>query len=184
MTINYFDNEPISDVELEAVAVLAEQQISLQKQIIELEELVDALKKQHHKLSTETIPAAMAEIGTGLDQIKLKSGASISIRKVYYGSIKEENKARAFQWLRANDFEGLIKNTVNLSFGKGEDEVALRTIEVLKQLKIPYDQKEAVHPQTLKAFVREMLEKGIEIPLDLFGAGVIDTTVITLPKEK
>jgi uncharacterized protein (DUF362 family) len=32
------------------------------------------------------------------------------------------------------------------------------------------NQKTVVHPQTLKAFVKEQLESGKELPLDLLGA--------------
>ena len=32
-----------------------------------------------------------------------------------------------------------------------------------------YKLKEAVHPQTLKAFVREQVEKGSDIPVSLFN---------------
>ena len=31
------------------------------------------------------------------------------------------------------------------------------------------DQKKEVHPQTLKAFVKEQLQKGQAVPMDLFG---------------
>ena len=39
--------------------------------------------------------------------------------------------------------------------------------------------KEAVHPQTLKAFVREQVETGKELPFDLFGVYIANKTKIT-----
>lgn len=181
--IDYFADGEISDADLETVANLAARQVELQKQVAYLEGLLKNAKGQLFHLSTVELPNAMAEVGVGLDSIKLKDGATISIKKTYYGSINDENRVEALSWLRANNFDGLIKNVVSVSFGKGEDRLAVDTAQMLARQNLHVEQKESVHPQTLKAFIREVYEKGINFPFNLFGAGVVDTAIVKLPEE-
>jgi hypothetical protein len=47
---------------------------------------------------------------------------------------------------------------VSVQFGQGEDERAQEVIDVLKKEGLLPEQKESVHPSSLKAFVREQIE--------------------------
>jgi len=49
---------------------------------------------------------------------------------------------------------------------------------VLQSNGLDPEQKEAVHPSTLKAFVKEQIEKGSEIPSETFGIFIGQKTVI------
>ena len=49
---------------------------------------------------------------------------------------------------------------MSVSFGKGEDDTALETMTLLEKEGLFPDQKESVHPSTLKAFVKERIESG------------------------
>ena len=66
----------------------------------------------------------------------------------------------------------IIKNTVSLPFGRGEDEKAGTFIKLAQSEGFDVDQKAEVHPSTLKAFVKEMVEGGQDFPEELFGAYV------------
>jgi hypothetical protein len=41
-----------------------------------------------------------------------------------------------------------------------------------------YSDKEGVHAQTLKAFIKEQMAKGVDVPLELFGAYPYSKAVI------
>ena len=91
--------------------------------------------------------------------------------KAFYGaSIKDENRAQAYEWLRANGFDDIIKNTVSVRFGRGEDELCDTLLNILREKNYPVEQAQKVEPQTLKAWVREMVERGNVFPTNLFGA--------------
>jgi hypothetical protein len=182
--IDYFDRDGvISDAELSTLSVLAAKQVDLERQIASMEEQLKKRKGELYKLSTETIPAFMNEIGAGVSSLTLTNGASINIRQTYYASISEERRAAAHNWLRSHDFDGIIKNTVIASFGKGEDEKANEALRLLMEQDYAVERKETVHPQTLKSFIRELYEKGVEFPAQLFGAGVVNVSTVTLPKK-
>jgi hypothetical protein len=63
----------------------------------------------------------------------------------------------------------LIKNTVTVSFGKGEDQKAQELISDLASRHLTPEEKTEVHPQTLRAWAKERIEKGDEIDMQLFG---------------
>lgn len=148
---------------------------NLEQEIADSEAHVKALKGEKHKLSTELIPALMAEMGT--ERIDV-DGVAVTVKPIIHASIPEERREEAFRWLRENGHEDIIKNDVVLSFGKGQDNVVKSLIAGLVNSGFRPDHKIHVHPMTLKAFVREQLEKGSSMNLDMFGAYVLNTAEI------
>ena len=57
----------------------------------------------------------------------------------------------------------MIKNVVSVQFRQGEDERAQEVIDVLKKEGLLPEQKESVHPSSLKAFVREQVESNTQV---------------------
>jgi hypothetical protein len=148
------------------------------QKVEEAEKLLADAKTEQMRLSEEVIPAKMSE--AGISMIKLEDGSSVEISPYYSAKIPEDKKADAFQWLRDNDFGDLIKNNVSVSFGKGEDSDAVKLKAELEAKGLVVDQKEDVHWQTLRGFVREQIEKNKNIPSDLFGLYVANRTKIKL----
>ena len=105
----------------------------------------------------------------GLNEIVLSSGEKISIGEFYSAHISKANQEVAYQWLTANGHEGLIKNEVSLRCGRNESEVVNETVSNLKARGLSPEVRQSVHPSTLKAFVREQLTSGNDIPTEPFG---------------
>ena len=68
------------------------------------------------------------------------------------------------------------------SFGRDEDETANELLNELNSKGLNTTQKEWVEPMTLKAFVREQVEKGADLPLETFNVYIGQKSKIT--KEK
>jgi len=100
----------------------------------------------------------------------MEDGSRIELKAFYSASISAARKAEAFQWLRDHGMDDIIKNTVSIRFGRGEDELCSRLLNLLGQQGYPAEQAEKIEPMTLKAFVREQTERGNDFPSDLFGA--------------
>ena len=122
------------------------------------EERLRKLKEQYRRLSEEDLPQKMAELG--MQDLRLKDGSRITIDMFYATRINKNNRDAAHAWLRQQGHGDIIKNQVSVSFGKGEDATALETMTLLEQEGLFPDQKESVHPSTLKAFVKERIESG------------------------
>lgn len=158
----------VQDDQLTGIASLAKRAKELEKQLTDQEETLKDLKNQYRKLTEEALPAALSELG--MTSFRMEDGSSIDIKPFYSASITEARRAEAFQWLRDHGFDDIIKNTVSVRFGRGEDELCNRLLTTLGQQGYPAEQAEKIEPQTLKAWVKERVERGEEFPTELFGA--------------
>tara|TARA_Y100000361_G_C11094418_1_gene308248 strand:- start:244 stop:765 length:522 start_codon:yes stop_codon:yes gene_type:complete len=164
------------DKQLKVVADLAKYQDTLETKIKRAEEDLATLKEQFKQVSQVDLPEALAE--TGLSEVKLVDGTKITVQQFYNASIPKDKTDEAFKWLRDNDHADLIKNTISCDFGRGEDGDAKILKESLTNSGLSFTDKVGVHPQTLKAFVREQVESGQKLPLDLLGVYIGQKTKI------
>ena len=153
---------------------------SLEDQIEFLEKEVKKLKQQADKIASEIIPNMLAE--QGLSSLKLADGSAVEVRKSYSCTIKKDGADAAYQWLRENGLEDLIKNEVFVTFGKGEDNKAEQLLGLAEQEGFEPQQKSKVEPMTLKALYRERIEAGLDMPSDTFNLFVKDQTKISRKK--
>lgn len=168
---------------LERIKFFGAKQRELTKQLAEHENAATMLKEQIRRLVEQDLPEAMDEVG--MTTFTLDDGTKITVKAFYSASIPEERKEEAFGWLKEHDFDGMIKADVKVSFGKGEFELAqsfLQFIRGFNEKAIDPEYKENVHWQTLRAFVKEQIEGGNELPLDMFGVFVGRKAELKLPK--
>lgn len=163
-------------MDLSELTTLALHMTEVAAEVTALEDTLKERKRVLDELSGKTIPDAMASVG--VTKIKLNTGAEIEVQPQIQAHISKKNIFSAHDWLRRNDFGDLIKNTLALSFGRGDDDLATRAKEQLDELGLPYEQKEVVNAQTLKAWVREQVGEGTDIPTELFGVHLGQKTVI------
>ena len=123
-----------------------------------------------------SIPEAMAE--TGMKKFVMEDGSSIDIKPYYGASIPKARQAEAYQWLRDHGFDDIIKNTVSVRFGRNEDELCVRLLNLLGTQGYPAEQAQKIEPQTLKAWVKERVEKGQPVDTELFGVFIGQKAVI------
>lgn len=163
-------------ITLQEMADLARALLDAVASVDEIESNLKAAREAARVLREETIPAAMQEMG--IEELKLDTGQTLSVKQDVYAAIPAESKGEAFAWLNEHGFGGLIKTEVTCNFGKGERDAAAKLLERLLAERIAATFDENVHPQTLKAFLREQVAKGSSIPLELFGARPVWTASI------
>jgi len=159
-----------SNDSLSGVADLARQAKEIGLQIEDLEVTLAEKKEAQKELLENRIPEALREIG--MSKFEMTDGSMIEVKQYYSGSIPANRKGEAFEWLRSNGYDDIIKNTVACNFGRGEDEVAKQFAEFASTQGFDAQTKTEVHPQTLRAFIKERVETGEEFPMELFGAWV------------
>jgi uncharacterized small protein (DUF1192 family) len=162
--------ESVDSDDLKSVAGIARTIAAKEAEIDELEAQLKQTKKDLLKLTDEDLPGLLHEMG--LAKFSLEDGSEVAIKPTYGASIKVDNRESAFQWLRDNGYDDIIKNSVVCSFGRGEDDAALEFSRLAAEKGYVPENKTEVHPQTLKAWVKERVETGEEFPMELFGAYV------------
>jgi len=156
---------------------VADMQMHIEK-ATDLQKLLDEHNDCIRQLSEKSIPELMQALG--LEKVITVEGHSVTIKPFYSAKISEENKIEAFDWLKEQGDDSIIKSKVDCSFGKGEEETVQEEELVgwLVDNGYAYNQKRGVHPQTLKAYVRGRIEGGEELPRDLFGVYIGHKTEI------
>jgi hypothetical protein len=162
---------------MEDIATACNKLLDIQKEVSALEDKLKKKKEEELKLSENEIPNLMQKAGAA--SIKLTDGTAVEIKPYYGARIPASRTEEAFDWLRENNFADLIKNNVTLTFGRNEDNMAKSLVDDLRNKGHNVKQAEKVEPMTLKAFVREQIEKGKDVPADLFGVYVATRTKLT-----
>ena len=161
---------------LTSLASLARKIQEEEKNIATLEETLKEAKKKLLKLTDEDMPAVMQEVG--MNKFELDDGSTVEVKPTYGASILVDNRPQAYEWLRENGYDDIIKNNVICSFGRGEDDKASAFKAFAAKEGYVANQKTEIHSQTLRAFVKERVEAGDAFPIELFGAWVAQRAVI------
>jgi hypothetical protein len=153
---------------LSNVSTLASKIIQMENKVKFLEEELKTSKKELLELTDQDLPAAMEEIN--MESFTLSDGSEVKVIPTYGGTIRADDRPQAHTWLRDNGYGDLVKNTISANFGMGEDNLAKDFYQSALDRGFQVDKKEAVHPMSLKSWVKEMTENGSAVPSDLFGA--------------
>jgi len=168
--------EQLDQESLGSVAGLAKA-IKTKEELIEsLEQTLKEEKKALIKMTDEDLPTMLMELG--MQSLTLDDGSDVTVKQTYGASIRVDDRPAAYEWLRDNGYDDIIKNQVLCVFGRGEDDVASAFQALASQQGYAAEQKTEIHPQTLRAFVKERVENGDDFPMELFGAWVGQRAVI------
>ena len=178
-----FEGDAVTNIKqesLQSVANLLQEQLKLEELIESLEETVKIQKENLRKLSGETIPTKMAELG--LTATEMLDGSKVQVVEDIYVSIPKDAKKSSdcYQWLTDNGLGDIIKNQVGIAFGMGEKQQAEKLQDYIKETLgyIP-EVKVSVHPSTLKATFRKWHEEGRSVPDNMFNLFIGQKTKIT-----
>jgi hypothetical protein len=166
----------VSDENVTGIAGLARRAKLLEKELEDLEASLREKSEQYRNLTEVTLPEAMAE--AGMRKFVMDDGSMVEIKPFYGASISKARQAEAFQWLRDNKLDDIIKSTVSVRFGRGEAELHTQLISLLASKGYSPEQAEKIESQTLKAWVKERVEKGLPIDSELFGVFIGQKAVI------
>lgn len=152
-------------------------------------------KAREARLREEVIPAMFAELG--IEKLVLSDGSTFSCAQEVYASIPAARREEAYTWLEEHDFDGIIRTEVQVPFGRGELDKAQALLDELATLGITNGTIDrTIHPQTLKAFLKEQLGKQLDadsedgaasvprLDLDLFGARPVMQAKVKAPPKK
>tara|TARA_S200002703_G_scaffold98763_1_gene85405 strand:- start:80 stop:658 length:579 start_codon:yes stop_codon:yes gene_type:complete len=172
--------EKMDQGDLTTVAGMARAIRDKEQEVTALEQKLKDEKKALLKLTDEELPTMLAEIG--LTSMKLDDGSEVTVKPTYGASILVDNRPAAYEWLREHGHDDIIKNTVACAFGRGEDDQASAFKAFAEKQGYYAEQKTEIHPQTLRAFVKERVESGDEFPMELFGAYIGQRAVVKRSK--
>lgn len=149
------------------VAELAARQREAEQYVEQCQKELKRAQEQLRDIAEGELPNLMDELG--LSEFKTTDGTKIIVSEKIRAGISKDRAPAAMAWLRQHGHSRLIKHTVSVEFDKDEDERAQQLLEELQLGEFEAEDRQVVHPQTLQAFVRQKLEAGEDVPLELFG---------------
>lgn len=171
-----------TDADIGTVRGLARDMYALERDIERLEEELKLRKEELRVLTETTLPARMAQLSVA--SVGLDNGWQLELKPFSKCSIIEEKTPEALGWLRDNGAADLLQNTVTVTFGRSEDNMAALAMETLEAQGFAPSQKTNVHYQTLNAWVREELRNGRSIPPQYFKLYTGNVAKLKAPKNK
>ena len=177
INIEQFSNIELDQDTVGSISKKCNEYKSLLKKIEDKDKEISELKKKAKEYEERTIPDMMQE--AGVSKLELSDGTKVEVKPFYAAKIPESRNDEAFNWLRDNGHGDMIKNILTANIDKGKDNQVGALIELCEKLDFSYAQKQKVEPMTLKAFVKEQVEKGKEVPFDMFGVYIANKTKIT-----
>lgn len=161
---------------LETIQQMAENQNELVRAVARKEQELKQAKQDLELFQKKHFPEYLEQFG--ISSLRLKNGQEIRVEPFYGAHIAKAREAQAFDWLMSHNHNGMIKYDVTAKLEAGQDELVTRLLERMKELGVTARAAQKVHPMTLKAWVREMIETGQDFPRDLFGAHQGQQTVL------
>jgi len=153
---------------LERLSGMAHLQMELEDQLAELSLIVKEKTAKLTELSESLIPSVLDE--TGLSEIRLADGTKVIVKETLRVTTAGKYRDVIQAWLVEKGHDDIIKDTVTAQFSKGEGERAAALVAAAAEFTQVVDRKRTVAPGTFGALLRELLEDGVEVPLDEFGA--------------
>lgn len=181
----------VSDVSasdaLARITTLGERMLSMETKIAGMKSDLEDAERAYRKIEQEELPGLMKEVN--MTEFKLTDGTKLSIVPDVQCSTSQERMPQIVDWLTTYGFDGIVKTSIKVEYGRGEFEAAKETAASLSEsLGRPVDLSQTIHPQTLKSFVKERMADATEgapaIPLDLFAVRPFDRAKLTKAKKR
>ena len=149
---------------------LADELLEHMAEVDRIKEELQAAENLVRDYTENRIPA----VAEGLEgKFDLGDGRTLTIKEEIRASVAGEKLAPAVEWLDAHDYGNIVKRNLIFEFGKDDDEKVKAFKEavtpILKAQKLVLKEKHAIHNATLVAWVRERLDEGESLPIDIFG---------------
>lgn len=176
----------VADVEelpQEGLSILSQRVLALREAqgvVAAIESDLKVAQEALRYLEEVAVPEALGTLG--MAEVKLSTGEKITVVREYHASIPKATEGEAYAWLRETGNDSLLKRSVTVNFGRGEDSTAAATAYALREQGLPVEEKMSVHPSTLKAFVRERMDSGEPLPASI-AVHTINRAKVTLPKS-
>lgn len=164
-SIDYFEGySPSGDdasVDIkERLLNLVDREVQLDAYITTAKVALIELEEKLKKLRREELPELLDEMGQ--EECRLADGRKVGVARKVNGTVKEQNRAKWFEWLEETKNDGIIKTKVVSEFGRGELDEAKKAKEALQKAGYMSSLDQSIHAMTQSAFIREHLAKDQE----------------------
>lgn len=150
------------------ISDLVRQHVELSKELKTIDSEASLVRDHIKRIETDLLPEKMNEMGMTRVEI---DGNEVSVSTFVSARLPIDpmQRQQAFQHLRELGCGDFIKNTISISFPVSQDNRAKALADDLSNQGYTVETKTWVEPQTLKKVVKEQVDNGKSINLDVFN---------------
>lgn len=183
MTIDFQADaqEPLEATQdsLKRLAIMAGQLRAEQVAAVNLDDELAACEARVRKLAEIDIPELLRECG--LTEVRLEDGSRVTVAEELSCAIAEARRPVAYAWLRDNGLGGIIKTSLVIQFERDNQAEALVLAGILRKQGQAVIVAETIHPQTLKATLKDCRSQAKDVPAEPFSLRPFSRAKITPP---
>lgn len=150
------------DSELSSLSQLGEDLVEAENAVFLAEHKLKLAKSARDNIANTQIPELMKELG--VEFIGLAGGRRVDVTPILSVTPLAADRPLVFAALEEQGAGALIKTTVSVPFGRGQDEKVKELLELLQTKGLAGKLDKKVEPQTLKKHVKERLLEGKPVP--------------------
>jgi uncharacterized protein YdcH (DUF465 family) len=139
-----------------------------EKELAKAKAAHDAAKEALRVIVEVQLPGAMEKLGQ--KKCTTLKGRVIEIKDEMTHSLAADRKEDGLNWLEKNGQGGIIKRELTVTLVKGQEALASQVVTTIKAAHPELDvtQDRNVAPATLKSILKVLMEKGVEVPMEIF----------------
>lgn len=164
----YSDKEAPTISGFDELDSLVTAQRAAQREVERIENELREAKAKLVDVSERQLPDLMDQMG--LEKFETRDGFKIQVKKTLRCSIAGDRKWAAIKWLRENGHGDIVKQTVAVPFQIGKENEAHDLAVELRGRYGNASEDQKVEPPTLRSLLNELMEQGVDVPLETFGA--------------
>lgn len=155
-----------TDQGLSRISELGQKLYEAEKAVLQLEADLRRAVRARDELSTKLIPDVMEELG--LESFKTRDFV-VEVDSVLRVQPKAESRPLVIQALEDMQLGSIVKTTVIVAFDRGQDAEVDKAVKLLAEMGRQPKLERKVEPATLKKVIKDRLEEGKPVDMDLFG---------------
>ena len=174
------NNIPL-DSELSSLSSLGQDLYEAEEQIFLAANTLKVATAHRDNIANNLIPELMKELG--VEEIKLTGGRKVSVKSILSATPLAADRPLVYAALEEQGAGALIKTTVSVPFGRGDEQKVMELLDVLQANGYAGKLAKKVEAPTLKKHVKDRLAEGLPVPA-CFNVKSFDRAEFTEGKPK
>lgn len=172
----------VGDNLLAQIRESAEAQRKAEADLEAAKEDVDVKTKALNRIMFGSFPNLMEE--GGIPEFKLDDGTKIELKRTVQAKVSANGWPEAVKWLDENGHGKIVDRSITLKFDREDEGI----VELVKKLlednglmdRVEFSVEETVHHSRLKAFIGDLVKKGVDVPKKTFGVHTVKSTKVSV----
>lgn len=152
----------VTDAQRNTIGLLAEQLKAAQERVEAIQAELKQANDEVARIQDGALPDAILD--AKMLSFKMLDGSVVEVQRIHSPNVLADNKQAFYEWLKKNEYGDMVKSEISVAFAKGQEKAAKKALAALKKIGVEASLTQSVHGSTLKAWAKNVVEQGVEVP--------------------